>query len=142
MVKQYLVKNMMVNTLKKLNCIMSLLVLVTVAGCQQAPTIRKQTAVPPSEQLEQTASIVAATRYLKMRCNRSDLPDEQAILNVANRLANGKGWQPLTLEEIRKHSDDIYERLTKDSTPEHIKCSEFNRRLVPFIGELLAEVRG
>ncbi|EER5246047.1 lipoprotein, PulS/OutS family, partial [Escherichia coli] len=26
----------------------------------------------------------------------------------------------------------------RDSTPEHIKCSEFNRLLVPFIGELLA----
>ncbi|HEI2481871.1 TPA: GspS family T2SS pilot lipoprotein variant EptO [Escherichia coli] len=133
---------MMVNTLKKLNCITSLLVLVTVAGCQQFPSTRKQVAVPPSEQLEQTASVVAAARYLKTRCNRSDLPDEQAILNVANRIATGKGGQPLTQEEIRKHSDRTYDRLTRDSTSDHIKCSEFNRLLVPFIGELLAGTRG
>ncbi len=133
---------MMVNTLKKLNCITSLLLLMTAAGCQQPPSIRKQIAVPPSEQLEQTASITAATRYLKMRCNRSDLPDEQVSLNVVNRIANGKGWQSLNQVEIRKQSDDIYERLTRDSTPEHIKCSEFNRQLVPFIGELLAGGRG
>lgn len=133
---------MMVNMLKKLNCITSLLVLVTVAGCQQFPSTRKQVAVPPSEQLEQTASVVAAARYLKTRCNRSDLPDEQEILNVANRIATGKGGQPLTQEEIRKHSDRTYDRLTRDSTPDHIKCSEFNRLLVPFIGELLAGTRG
>ncbi|HBA8112698.1 TPA: type II secretion system pilot lipoprotein GspS [Escherichia coli] len=129
---------MMVNMFKKQNIINILLIILAVAGCQQAPSIRKQAAVPTSEQLEQTASVAAATRYLKMRCYRSDLPDEQAILNGANRIANGKGWQSLTQEEIRKHSDDIYERLTQDSTPEHIKCSEFNQRLVPFIDELLA----
>ncbi|AUJ93930.1 GspS family T2SS pilot lipoprotein variant EptO [Escherichia coli] len=129
---------MRINTLKKLNCITSLLVLVTVAGCHQVPSTRKQATVPPSEQLEQTASIAAATRYLKRKCNRSDLPDDQAILNGVNRIANGKGWQSLTQEDIRKHSDEINERLARDSTPEHIKCSEFNRLLVPFIGELLA----
>ncbi|EFE4153649.1 GspS family T2SS pilot lipoprotein variant EptO [Escherichia coli] len=133
---------MMGNILKKLNCIASLLVLVTISGCHQSPSIHKQATVPPSEQLEQMASIVSATRYLKIRCNRSDLPDEQSILNVANRIAIGKGWQSLTQEDIRKHSDDIYVRLTRDSTPEYIKCREFNRRLVPFIGELLARGRG
>lgn len=112
---------MMGNILKKLNCIASLLVLVTISGCHQSPSIHKQATVPPSEQLEQMASIVSATRYLKMRCNRSDLPDEQSILNVANRIAIGKGWQSLTQEDIRKHSDDIYVRLTRDSTPEYIK---------------------
>ncbi|MDA6914833.1 lipoprotein, PulS/OutS family, partial [Escherichia coli] len=36
---------MRINTLKKLNCITSLLVLVTVAGCHQVPSTRTQAPV-------------------------------------------------------------------------------------------------
>jgi general secretion pathway protein S len=131
----------MINKLNSVKRITSLLLMLAIAGCQQSPSPRKQTAVSLSDQLEQTASLVAATRYLKSGCNRSDLPDEQMIINVATRVAIEKGWRTLTREGIRKHSDVISERLNRDSTPEQIKCSEFNRQLVPFISELQAESR-
>lgn len=140
-VKQPGVRITMINKLNRVKRITSLLLMLAIAGCQQSPSPSKQTAVSLSAQLEQTASLVAATRYLKSGCNRSDLPDEQVILNVATRVAIEKGWISLTREGIRKHSDVISERLNRDSTLEQIKCSEFNRQLVPFISELQAESR-
>ncbi|OPW90946.1 type II secretion system pilot lipoprotein GspS [Citrobacter sp. A316] len=129
----------MINKLNRVKRITSLLLMLAIAGCQQSPSPHKQTAVSLSDQLEQTASLVAATQYLKSACNRSDLPDEQVILHVATRVAIEKGWRSITREGIHKHSDIISERLNRDSTPEQIKCSEFNRLLSPFISELQAE---
>lgn len=106
------------------------------AGCQQPQTSNQQKTVPLNVQLEQLASVVAGTNYLKYKCNRSDLPADDVIITVAKRVAQQRGWNTLADADLRQRSDALYQSLTRDSTSEQTKCSSFNRRLVSFIDEL------
>ena len=114
----------------------SLFLVVAMAGWQNPPLTERQKTMSLNEQYNQLASVVAATKYLKYKCSRSDLPADSVIMKTANRVAVQKGWHSLSTEELVKHSDDIYHRLTKDSTQEQIKCNDFNRQLRKFINEL------
>lgn len=119
--------------------IVPVLFLVGVTGCQQTYSTSQHKAVPPNIQLEQLSSVVAGTKYLKYKCNRSDLPDANVILRVADRVAKQRGWNSVKQPDLLQHSEALYQRLIRDSTPEQMKCSGFNQRLVPFISELQVE---
>ncbi|MFC3396283.1 type II secretion system pilot lipoprotein GspS [Brenneria rubrifaciens] len=116
---------------------------VVLAGCQQSDTSASKgkaadsaVAVPANDQLNQLASLVAATRYLKSQCNRSDLPDESTINNVVLAVAKQRGWDVTNYQTLPQRSESLYQGLLKDSTPKETQCSEFNRSLTPFIDVL------
>ncbi|KHN54663.1 type II secretion system pilot lipoprotein GspS [Pectobacterium fontis] len=121
------------------------LLCVALAGCQQTGTsVHKGTVagqssaatVSSNEQLNQLSSLVAATRYLKSKCNRSDLPDDATITNVALTVAKQRGWNVASYQALPQRSESLYQGLLKDSTPKETQCSEFNRTLTPFIDAL------
>ena len=90
------------------------------SGCQQKPASTLSPAISSQAQLEQLSSVAAGTRYLKNKCNRSDLPaDDVATLS--------------------QNSDRLYQQLLQDSTPEATQCSQFNRQLAPFIASLRSD---
>lgn len=113
-----------------------ILFLLAGSGCQQSLKDSQQKIVPTNSQLEQLASVLAGTKYLKYNCNRSDLPTDDAIFAVAKRVAKQRGWNTVADETLYQRSDSLYQGLIRDSTSEQTKCSSFNRRLVPFIDEL------
>lgn len=124
---------------KKLNFLIHITLLslvVVITGCQTSRLTAQQKTTSLNEQNNQLASVVAATKYLKYKCSRSDLPADSVIMDAANRVAEKKGWHSLSTEKLVKYSNDIYQRLTKDSTQEQIKCNDFNRQLRKFINEL------
>ncbi|EMX0697858.1 type II secretion system pilot lipoprotein GspS [Escherichia coli] len=131
------------NNLNSIISIVFLFLMSTITGCQYSQPVQQQKAISEKEQhqREQLASVVAATKYLKYKCNRSDLPDASIIIDVASRAAIKNGWHPLVLEKLIKNSDMIYLRLTRDSTSEKTKCSYFNQVLRPFIDDCQRAIR-
>lgn len=116
---------------------------IGLAGCQQTGMSAnkgngadKAGEVSVNDQLNQLSSLVAATRYLKSQCNRSDLPDESTINNVALDVAKQRGWDISNYQALPQRSESLYQGLLKDSTPQETQCSEFNRTLAPFIDAL------
>lgn len=118
------------------------LLCVTLAGCQQTGTsVHNGTVggqspavtVSSNDQLNQLSSLVAATRYLKSKCNRSDLPDDATVTRVALTVAKQRGWNVASYQALPQRSESLYQGLLKDSTPKETQCSEFNRTLTPFI---------
>ncbi|MEQ9859606.1 type II secretion system pilot lipoprotein GspS [Pectobacterium cacticida] len=121
------------------------LLCVTLAGCQQTGTpahkgtVAGQSSavtVSPNDQLNQLSSLIAATRYLKLACNRSDLPDDETIVNTALTVAKQRDWNIANHQALSQRSDSLYQGLLKDSTPKERQCSEFNRMLTPFISAM------
>ncbi|MFC0228503.1 type II secretion system pilot lipoprotein GspS [Serratia aquatilis] len=119
----------------------SVLLVLGVVGCQQPHSARQSKSVPLNDQVEQLASVVAGTKYLKYKCNRSDLPADAVINRVANKVAKQRGWDPAAYAALPQRSEAIYQSLTRDSTPEQTKCSSFNGLLAPFTDELRKEGR-
>jgi general secretion pathway protein S len=117
-------------------CVLSLL---GVVGCQQQNSMQQNKSVPLHDQIEQLASLVAGTKYLKYKCNRSDLPGDAAIDKAAKQEAEQRGWDPAAYKALPQRSATIYQSLIRDSTPEQTKCSNFNSLLVPFTEELRKE---
>jgi general secretion pathway protein S len=131
----WLIRTMMMKLTQAIRIPLALFLLVG-TGCQQSLEERQQKIVPMNVQLEQLASVVAGTKYLKYKCNRSDLPTDDAILAIAKRVAKQRGWNTVADEALLQRSDLLYQSLIRDSTSEQTKCSSFNSRLVPFINEL------
>ena len=114
------------------------LLCMTLVGCQ-APTRSSAVVASPisaNDQLQQIASLVAASRYLKSQCNRSDIPDEAAIQRTALSVAQQKGWDTANLTMLTQRSESLYQGLLRDSTPKETQCSEFNRSLAPFFAAM------
>ena len=116
-----------------------MLFLLGLVGCQQPRSANLNKSVPLNEQVEQLASVIAGTKYLKNKCNRSDLPGDAVIEKVANKVARQRGWNPSDYTALPQRSAAIYQSLTRDSTPEQTKCSSFNSLLAPFTNELRTE---
>lgn len=122
------------------------LLCITLVGCQ-APTHSGTAAsssvssVTASDQLNQIASLVAASRYLKSQCNRSDFPDDSTLQRAALAVAQQKGWNAGNFTPLASRSDSLYQGLLQDGTPKEAQCSEFNRSLAPFIDFIRKEFR-
>ncbi len=108
-----------------------------VAACQTAPTKTGTTSaaasVPVNEQMNQLASLVAASKYLRVQCERSDLPDDGVFLKTAMKVAGQKGWDTRRYTSLPQLSESLYQGLVKDGTPKTTQCSAFNRSIAPFI---------
>ncbi|WP_192458770.1 GspS family T2SS pilot lipoprotein variant OutS [Musicola keenii] len=111
------------------------------AGCQgtapektpSKPSASRAAVVPVNEQINQLASLVAASKYLRIQCERSDLPDDAAILKTAVKVAGQKGWDTSRYSTLPQTSETLYQGLLKDGTPKTAQCSAFNRSMAPFI---------
>ncbi|MDK6954735.1 type II secretion system pilot lipoprotein GspS, partial [Klebsiella pneumoniae] len=89
--------------------------------------------------LEQLSSVAAGTRYLKNKCNRSDLPADETIYRAAVNVGKARGWGNIDVATLSPNSDRLYQQLLQDSTPEATQCSQFNRQLAPFIASLRSD---
>jgi len=107
-----------------------------ISGCQQNRQTTLSPAVSGEAQLEQLASVAAGARYLKNKCNRSDLPADDAINRAAINVGKKRGWANIDDNLLSQRSAQLYQQLQQDSTPEATKCSQFNRQLAPFIDSL------
>ncbi len=83
-------------------------------------------AISSQAQLEQLSSVAAGTRYLKNKCNRSDLPADETIYRAAVNVGNARGWGNIDVATLSQNSDRLYQQLLQDSTPEATQCSQFN----------------
>ncbi|MFE8049582.1 type II secretion system pilot lipoprotein GspS [Brenneria goodwinii] len=117
------------------------------AGCQQSEPanpkpVSNLTPVPESAQMNQLASLIAASRYLKQQCNRGDLPDDATINQTVLTLAKQKGWNISNTPALAQLSHTLYQGLLEDATPKETQCMEFNRSLVPFIDAMRSQRNG
>ncbi|MCW2475816.1 type II secretion system pilot lipoprotein GspS [Candidatus Symbiopectobacterium sp. NZEC151] len=121
------------------------LLCITLVGCQ-APTrsstpVSSVSSVSTAEQLNQIASLVAASRYLKSQCNRSDIPDDGTLQRAALAVAQQKGWSTAHFTQLAARSENLYQGLLQDGTPKEAQCSEFNRSLAPFLDFIRKDFR-
>ncbi|MEE7532862.1 MULTISPECIES: GspS family T2SS pilot lipoprotein variant PulS [Klebsiella] len=116
--------------------IFPLIAIALLSGCQQNRTTTLSPAVSSQAQLEQLAAVAAGARYLKNKCNRSDLPTDDAINRAAINTGKKRGWANIDENTLSQRSAQLYQQLQQDSTPEATKCSQFNRQLAPFIDSL------
>ncbi|HCB1497273.1 TPA: GspS family T2SS pilot lipoprotein variant PulS [Klebsiella michiganensis] len=116
--------------------IFPLLAVALLSGCQQNRSTSLSPAVSGQAQLEQLASVAAGARYLKNKCNRSDLPADDVINRAAINVGKKRGWENIDGNMLIQRSAQLYQQLQQDSTPEATKCSQFNRQLAPFIDSL------
>ena len=106
------------------------------SGCQQNRSTTLSPAVSGQAQLEQLASVAVGARYLKNKCNRSDLPADETIYRAVVNVGKARGWGNIDPATLSQNSDRLYQQLLQDSTPEATQCSQFNRQLAPFIASL------
>ena len=116
--------------------IFPLLAVALLAGCQQNRSTTLSPAVSGQAQLEQLSAVAAGARYLKNKCNRSDLPADDVINRAAINVGKKRGWENIDGNMLSQRSAQLYQQLQQDSTPEATKCSQFNRQLAPFIDSL------
>ncbi|ATO33983.1 Lipoprotein OutS [Dickeya dianthicola] len=111
---------------------------LSLAACQTPAPVkntasRSTASVPANEQISQLASLVAASKYLRVQCERSDLPDDGTILRTAVKVAAQKGWDTSRYQSLPQLSENLYQGLLKDGTPKATQCSSFNRAMTPFL---------
>ncbi|MGM3160283.1 GspS family T2SS pilot lipoprotein variant OutS [Dickeya undicola] len=109
---------------------------LSLAACQvpvKNTASRSAASVSTNEQISQLASLVAASKYLRVQCERSDLPDDGTILRTAVKVASQKGWDTSHYQSLPQLSENLYQGLLKDGTPKATQCSSFNRSMTPFL---------
>ena len=119
--------------------IFPLCMVALLSGCQQKPASTLSPAISSQAQLEQLSSVAAGTRYLKNKCNRSDLPADETIYRAAVNVGKVRGWGNIDVATLSQNSDRLYQQLLQDITPEATQCSQFNRQLAPFIASLRSD---
>ncbi|MBW7984586.1 type II secretion system pilot lipoprotein GspS [Enterobacillus tribolii] len=101
-------------------------------ACQQrAP---QTTPATQEAQSHQIAALIAGTRYLKTQCAYPGLPSDGQIEQAAYGAAHQRGW---TLPGgLGDRSENLYQQLLRDKTPQATQCEEFRQLLQPFITTL------
>ena len=94
-----------------------LMAVALLSGCQQNRSTTLSPAVSGQAQLEQLASVAAGARYLKNKCNRSDLPADEAINRAAINVGKKRGWANIDDNLLSQRSAQLYQQLQQDSTP-------------------------
>ncbi|STV96089.1 pullulanase-specific type II secretion system outer membrane lipoprotein [Klebsiella michiganensis] len=93
-----------------------LMAVALLSGCQQNRSTTLSPAVSGQAQLEQLASVAAGARYLKNKCNRSDLPADEAINRAAINVGKKRGWANIDDNLLSQRSTQLYQQLQQDST--------------------------
>lgn len=96
--------------------IFPLMAVALLSGCQQNRQTTLSPAVSGEAQLEQLASVAAGARYLKNKCNRSDLPADDAINRAAINVGKKRGWANIDDNLLSQRSAQLYQQLQQDST--------------------------
>lgn len=104
------------------------------AGCSQSTSGQGASLAPP-QQVEQLATLVAASGFLTDNCQRSDIPGEMKLVKAALLQAKSKGWvlSEATGQEVPTRARRILSDLNRDGAPLAEKCAYFNQHLAPFI---------
>ncbi|WP_261276163.1 type II secretion system pilot lipoprotein GspS [Serratia entomophila] len=106
------------------------------SGCQQ--TAGNKTAPPASDhQLAQLSSLVGAAQFLRVKCNRADIPADDKLAGAALSAADKKGWPSRAIDRSRlsEAANGVFERLNADATPLSEKCSRLNQSLAQFLAQ-------
>ena len=95
---------------------------------QEAPL-----AQPP--QVEQLATLVASSGFLRDHCQRSDVPAERKLILAAHSQAKSKGWalNGAAEQQLAARANSILTDLDQDGSPLAEKCAYFNQQLASFI---------
>lgn len=95
---------------------------------QDAPSSQPQ-------QVEQLATLVASSGFLRDHCQRSDVPAEAKLNVAAHSQAKSKGWilNRIAEQQLAARAKSILTDLNQDGTPLAEKCAYFNQQLAPFI---------
>lgn len=88
-----------------------------------------------SQQVDQLATLVASSGFLRGQCQRSDVPAEARLIVAAHSQAKSKGWvlNPAAKQQLAARAKNILTELNQDGTPLAEKCAYFNQQLAPFI---------
>lgn len=103
-------------------------------GCSQSNSGQGASLAPP-QQVEQLATLVASSDFLRDNCQRSDVPASMKLIAAALSQAKSKGWglSGAAEQQIPTRAQRILADLNQDGTPLVEKCAYFNRHLAPFI---------
>ncbi len=90
--------------------IFPLCMVALLSGCQQ--NLPQRSARPSAARRSSSSSSVAAgTRYLKNKCNRSDLPADETIYRAAVNVGKARGWGNIDVATLSQNSDRLYQQL-------------------------------
>lgn len=103
-------------------------------GCSSSTSEFNVTPAQP-QQVDQLATLVASSGFLRDHCQRSDLPAETKLTVAAHSQAQSKGWglNEAAKQQLAARAKSILTDLNQDGTPLAEKCAYFNQQLVPFI---------
>ncbi|WP_431223442.1 type II secretion system pilot lipoprotein GspS [Serratia sp. L9] len=103
-------------------------------GCSQSTSGQGAFLAQP-QQVEQLATLVASSDFLRDNCQRSDIPASRKLITAALSQAKSKGWvlSRQAEQQIPTRAQRILADLAQDGTPRTEKCAYFNQHLAPFI---------
>lgn len=103
-------------------------------GCSLSTSDQGASLAQP-QQVEQLATLVAASGFLRDNCQRSDVPEQSTLLKAALSQAKSKGWRVsgAAQQQLPAQAQSILADLNQDGTPLAEKCAYFNQQLAPFI---------
>lgn len=118
--------------------IFPLCVVALLSGCQQKPASTLSPAISSQAQLEQLSSVAAGTRYLKNKCNRSDLPADETIYRAVVNVGKARGWGNIDPATLSQNSDRLYQQLLQDSTRKPHSAVNLIASLLPLLPDYAA----
>lgn len=103
-------------------------------GCSLSTSGHEATPAQP-QQVDQLATLVASSAFLRGHCQRSDVPAEDKLIVAAHAQAKSKGWvlNGAAEQQLTARAKSILAELNQDGTPLAEKCAYFNQQLAPFI---------
>lgn len=103
-------------------------------GCSLS-TSEQEASLAQPPQVEQLATLVASSGFLRDHCQRSDVPAEAKLIAAAHSQARSKGWalNGAAEQQLTARAKSILTDLNQDGSPLAEKCAYFNQQLAPFI---------
>ncbi|MFQ6292690.1 type II secretion system pilot lipoprotein GspS [Yersinia enterocolitica] len=112
--------------------VMGLSAAFILAGCQQ-----KLSQPAPEVKIKQISALVASSSYLKKNCKRSDIPEDNILIDKALYLSSQKGWSidENQYNQLINKIQERYQSLLKDDSPHMQKCAQLEKLVTPFLDE-------
>ncbi|HGM5491610.1 TPA: type II secretion system pilot lipoprotein GspS [Serratia fonticola] len=103
-------------------------------GCSLSTSEQEASLAQPL-QVDQLATLVASSEFVRDHCQRSDMPAEEKLIVAAYSQAKSKGWvlNGTAEQQLAARARSILTDLNQDGTPLAEKCAYFNQQLAPFI---------
>lgn len=100
-------------------------------ACQQHATPETQ----PTVNLDQVATVVAASKWVKTHCDRSDIPDQDTLIRNAlaqGKVENGRADNQALMQAVNQR----YDAIDSDGQSRSQKCAALNASLAPFLQKI------